>query len=70
MWRRNATDVIPMDKLLQPLLELSPVAVYLLIGLLCCSEGAFFLGFLTPGELAVVTGGILATRGHTACCIL
>ncbi|RFF27278.1 MULTISPECIES: DedA family protein [unclassified Wenzhouxiangella] len=53
-----------MDKLLQPLLELSPFTIYLLIGLFCWSEGAFFLGFVTPGELAVVVGGILASRGH------
>lgn len=53
-----------MDKILQPLFELSPFTVYLLIGLLCWSEGAFFLGFVTPGELGVVTGGILASRGH------
>lgn len=59
-----------MDKLLQPLLELSPFTVYLLIGLLCWSEGAFFLGFVTPGELAVVTGGILASRGHVEMDIL
>nr|WP_240451182.1 DedA family protein [Wenzhouxiangella sp. XN201] len=59
-----------MDKLLQPLLELPPFTVYLLIGLLCWSEGAFFLGFVTPGELAVVTGGILASRGHVEMDIL
>lgn len=59
-----------MDKILQPLLELSPFTVYLLIGLLCWSEGAFFLGFVTPGELAVVTGGILASRGHVQMDIL
>jgi|GEM_PF-389595 len=53
-----------MDKILQTLLELSPFTVYLLIGLLCWSEGAFFLGFVTPGELAVVTGGILASYGQ------
>lgn len=59
-----------MDKILQPLLDLSPITVYLLIGLLCWSEGAFFLGFVTPGELAVVTGGILASRGHVQMDIL
>lgn len=53
-----------MERIFQPLLDLSPLTVYILIGLLCWSEGAFFLGFVTPGELAVVTGGILATRGH------
>ncbi len=59
-----------MDKLLQPLLGLPPFTIYLLIGLLCWSEGAFFLGFVTPGELAVVTGGILASRGHVEMDIL
>ncbi|MEX2497709.1 MAG: DedA family protein [Wenzhouxiangellaceae bacterium] len=59
-----------MDKILQPLLDLPPFTVYLLIGLLCWSEGAFFLGFVTPGELAVVTGGILASRDHVQMDIL
>lgn len=53
-----------MDKILQSFIELPPFTIYLLIGLLCWSEGAFFLGFVTPGELAVVTGGILASRGY------
>jgi membrane protein DedA with SNARE-associated domain len=59
-----------MEKILQPLLELPPFTIYLLIGLLCWSEGAFFLGFVTPGELAVVTGGILAMRGHLEMSVL
>lgn len=59
-----------MDRILQPLLELPPFSIYLLIGLLCWSEGAFFLGLVTPGELAVVTGGILASRGHLEMTIL
>ncbi|MEE4302814.1 MAG: hypothetical protein V2J19_01570, partial [Wenzhouxiangella sp.] len=53
-----------MEKLLQPLFELPALTVYILIGLLCWTEAAFFLGFVTPGELAVVTGGILASRGQ------
>lgn len=53
-----------MDKILQTLFELPPFTLYLLIGLLCWSEGAFSLGFMTPGELAVVTGGILVSRGQ------
>jgi len=53
-----------MEKLLQPLFELPPLTVYILIGLLCWTEAAFFLGFVTPGELAVVTGGILSSRGQ------
>src|SRR6056297_3747684 len=53
-----------MEKILQPLFELSPFTVYLLIGIFCWTEAAFFLGFVTPGELAVVTGGILASRSQ------
>jgi len=34
------------------------------LGVLCWAEAAFFLGFITPGELAVVIGGILASRGQ------
>ncbi|MDX1625446.1 MAG: DedA family protein [Wenzhouxiangellaceae bacterium] len=51
-----------MDRLLDPLFELSPLAVYLLIAVFCWAEAAFFLGLVTPGEIAVVTGGILASR--------
>jgi len=53
-----------MERLFEWLLELSPLTVYLLIGLLCWTEAAFFLGFVTPGELAVVTSGVLAARGQ------
>ncbi|KTG17558.1 MULTISPECIES: VTT domain-containing protein [unclassified Guyparkeria] len=35
-----------------------------MLGVLCWAEAAFFLGFFTPGELAVVIGGILASRGQ------
>jgi len=45
-------------------LELSPLTVYAVLGVLCWAEAAFFLGFVTPGELAVVIGGILASRGQ------
>ncbi|MGK7294882.1 MAG: DedA family protein [Candidatus Wenzhouxiangella sp. M2_3B_020] len=46
------------------LFDLPPLTAYLLIGVLCWTEAAFFLGFITPGELAVVTGGVLAARGQ------
>lgn len=54
-----------MDKILDPLFELQPLTIYLLIAAFCYTEAAFFLGFVTPGELAVVTGGILSSRGQT-----
>jgi len=51
-----------MDKFLDSLLELSPLTIYVLIAVFCWTEAALFLGFVTPGELAVVTGGILASK--------
>ncbi|WP_158611799.1 DedA family protein [Guyparkeria sp. SCN-R1] len=45
-------------------MELSPLTIYLVLGVLCWAEAAFFLGFFTPGEVAVVIGGILASRGQ------
>ncbi|HKL53595.1 MAG TPA: DedA family protein [Wenzhouxiangellaceae bacterium] len=51
-----------MDKIIDPLFELSPLTIYLLLAAFCWTEAAFFLGFITPGELAVITGGILASR--------
>lgn len=59
-----------MDKILDPLFELQPLTVYLLIGVFCYAEAAFFLGFVTPGELAVVTGGILASNGQVELAVL
>ena len=53
-----------IDSILQSALALPPLTLYLLIGVLCWTEAAFFLGFVTPGELAVVIGGILASRGQ------
>lgn len=51
-----------MDKIIDSLFDLPPLTVYLLLAAFCWTEAAFFLGFITPGELAVITGGILASR--------
>lgn len=53
-----------MDKVIDSLFELQPLTLYVLLAVFCWTEAAFFLGFVTPGELAVVTGGILAARGQ------
>jgi membrane protein DedA with SNARE-associated domain len=37
---------------------------YLVVGLLCFGEAAFMLGFVIPGETAVIVGGVLASRNH------
>jgi len=55
-----------MERGLDFLFGLSTTTVYLLIGVLCWAEAAFFLGFVTPGEIAVATGGVLASRGPVA----
>lgn len=39
---------------------------YGLLGFLTWAEAAFFLGLVTPGELAIATGGMLASRGQLA----
>jgi membrane-associated protein len=39
-------------------------AAYLAIAALVFGETAVFLGFVLPGEIAAVLGGVLASRGH------
>jgi membrane-associated protein len=39
-------------------------AAYLVIAALVFGETAVFLGFVLPGEIAAVLGGVLASRGH------
>jgi membrane protein DedA with SNARE-associated domain len=43
----------------------SPVA-YALIGLLVFSEAALFVGFVFPGETAVLIGGVMASAGDVS----
>jgi membrane-associated protein len=44
--------------------HLSGWVAILLIAVLVFGETAIFLGFVLPGEAAVVFGGVLASRGH------
>lgn len=46
-----------VERFIEALFGLRAGTVYVLIGVLCWAEAAFFLGFVTPGEIAVVTGG-------------
>jgi|SRR3954452_7238344 membrane-associated protein len=41
-----------------------PVLAYAIIALLVFGEAAFFLGFVVPGETAVLVGGFLASQAH------
>ncbi len=53
-----------MTHLVDRLLGVPPVVAYLLIGALVFSEAAIFVGFVLPGETAVVLGGVLASSGR------
>jgi membrane protein DedA with SNARE-associated domain len=50
--------------LLDHLMMVPPAVAYLVIGLLTFSEAAAFIGFVLPGETAVIFGGALAAAGH------
>ncbi len=44
--------------------HMSGSVAIVLIAVLVFGETAIFLGFVLPGEAAVVFGGVLASRGH------
>jgi membrane-associated protein len=46
------------------LIHLSGWIAYLVIAALVFGETAVFVGFVLPGEISVVLGGVLASRGH------
>ena len=53
--------------------HLPPTLIYVTVGLLAFAEAAVFIGFIFPGETAVIIGGVAATQGHVnvvALCIL
>lgn len=59
-----------MEQLLQQIVDYvlglrGPLA-YGLVGFFSWAEAAFFLGLVTPGELAIAVGGMLASRGQLA----
>ncbi len=54
------------ERILELLFGLSSSTIYVAVGLLCWAEAPFFLGFVTPGELAVAAGGVLASREQVA----
>ncbi len=53
-----------MRGLLAHLLNLPPLLVLAVVGLLVFAEDALFVGFVIPGETAAVLGGVAASR-HT-----
>jgi membrane protein DedA with SNARE-associated domain len=55
-----------VSSLLHGVLGLHGWLAYLVVGGLCFGEASFFLGFVLPGETAVVLGGVLASFHHVS----
>jgi membrane protein DedA with SNARE-associated domain len=55
-----------INNLLHPLLTLPGWEVYLLVGLLVAAEASIMLGFIFPGETAVILGGVVASKGRVS----
>jgi membrane protein DedA with SNARE-associated domain len=59
-----------VSAVLEGLLTVSAPVAYLLIFLLVFGEAAIFVGFVLPGETAVVLGGVLASRHNLSLTVL
>jgi membrane protein DedA with SNARE-associated domain len=57
-------------RLLDPLLNLHGWEAYTLVGALVFAEASILIGFVFPGETAVILGGVAASRGHVNIAIL
>ena len=53
-----------MSSLANEVINLHGWVAYLVIAALVFGETAVFVGFVLPGEIAVILGGVLASRGH------
>jgi membrane protein DedA with SNARE-associated domain len=51
-------------RLLDPILNLHGLEAYALVGAFVFAEAAILIGFIFPGETAVILGGVVASRGH------
>ncbi len=52
-----------ISHLLEPILHLHGLAAYTLVGVLVFAEASILVGFVFPGEIAVILGGVLANDG-------
>ena len=50
--------------IVERLQHVAPGLVYLIVALLVFGEAAMFIGFVLPGETAVILGGFIASRGR------
>jgi membrane-associated protein len=53
-----------LQGVLDAIRSVPPALAYVIIGLLVFGEAAVFVGFVFPGETAVLLGGFLASQGH------
>ena len=59
-----------MSGLVDHLLQVPPGLAYFVITALVFAEAAVFVGFVLPGETAVVIGGVLAANGRIQLAVL
>lgn len=59
-----------MNTLLDSLLNIPPGLAFAVIALLVFAEAALFVGFVLPGEAAVLLGGVLAASGKVSLPVL
>ncbi len=55
-----------MSSVVHGLLSVPPLLAYLLVALLAFGESAAFVGFVLPGETALLFGGLLAAQGKVS----
>src|SRR4051812_36395661 len=53
-----------LQNILDAIRSVPPALAYTIIALLVFGEAAIFIGFVLPGETAVLLGGFLASQGH------
>src|SRR6266568_8259984 len=65
---RGAVTLVPptMSQPIELILHLSGFPAYALVFLLPALESSAFVGFIFPGELAIILGGVLAFQGRVS----
>src|SRR5512140_1945273 len=64
--RSSAARGAGVSAITSELARLSGPLAYLVVAALVFGETALFFGFVLPGEIAVVLGGVLASRGRVS----
>jgi membrane-associated protein len=55
---------------IEQLLAMTPAVAYTAVAALVFAEAALFVGFVLPGETAVLLGGVLASQRHLSLVVL